>query len=368
MGKLEAYICSIYAFVPAVAFFCRFVVKEPLRIILFMIGAFFWLCSLLLTSVEWRLINILTVLPVWTLIVFVINQEIARILFFIVARKAYDGLTKLGTSNQIVIPEVELLAHSSRHTFSFVPGLPASVEKNDCPVHRTFNDVDVPYAYAMACSILIFLNAAWTILQWDSCYKFLQSKKNLNENGNVSAAVPLSKFWWLGLVFGIISHFINSSLSLLSIGGWHWYILGAQALLLFITTTNLNENGNVSAAVPLSKFWWLGLVFGIISHFINSSLSLLSIGGWHWYILGAQALLLLITTTVTMCIVGFKTPENWKTFFASPLYFSSRPSSAVIITTNNDEDDSVNRNSEIIHQPQHTNTSTSENNVAPEAV
>uniref|UniRef100_A0A914YGK9 Transmembrane protein n=1 Tax=Panagrolaimus superbus TaxID=310955 RepID=A0A914YGK9_9BILA len=336
MGKLEAYICSIYAFVPAVAFFCRFVAKEPLRIILFMIGAFFWLCSLLLTSVEWRLINILTSLPVWTLIIFVINQEIARILFFIVARKAYDGLTKLGTSNQIVIPEVELLAHSSRHTFSFVcglgfgtiacffsvanviadltidgvPGLPASVEKNDCPVHRTFDDVDVPYAYAMSCSILIFLNAAWTILQWDSCYKFLQSKKNLNRNGNSAAA---------------------------------------------------------AASVSLSKFWWFGLVFGIISHFVNSAFSLLSIGGWHWYILVAQALLLLITTTVTMCIVGFKTPENWKTFFASPLHFSQQPSSAVIIT-NNDEEDDVNRNNEIIHQPQNINITTSGNNVAPEAV
>uniref|UniRef100_A0AC35GMU7 Uncharacterized protein n=1 Tax=Panagrolaimus sp. PS1159 TaxID=55785 RepID=A0AC35GMU7_9BILA len=313
MGKLEAYICSIYAFVPAVAFFCRFVAKEPLRIILFMIGAFFWLCSLLLTSVEWRLINIFISLPILTLIVFVINQEISRVLFFIVARKAYDGLTKLGTSNQIVIPEVELLAHSSRHTFSFVcglgfgtiacffsianviadltidgvPGLPASVEKNDCPIHRTFDDVDVPYAYAMACSILIFLNAAWTILQWDSCYKFLQSRKNKNENGRI--------------------------------------------------------NGEIAADVPLEKF---------------------CIGGWHWYILSAQALLLLITTTVTMFIVGFKAPQNWKTFFISPLYFKNRPSSAVIIT-NNDEDEQINRTNEIIHQP---STSELSNNVTPEAV
>jgi hypothetical protein len=334
MGKLEAYICSIYAFVPAVAFFCRFVAKEPLRIILFMIGAFFWLCSLLLTSVEWRLINIFISLPILTLIVFVINQEISRVLFFIVARKAYDGLTKLGTSNQIVIPEVELLAHSSRHTFSFVcglgfgtiacffsianviadltidgvPGLPASVEKNDCPIHRTFDDVDVPYAYALACSILIFLNAAWTILQWDSCYKFLQSRKNKNENGRI--------------------------------------------------------NGEITAAVPLEKFWWIGFVFSIISHFVNSLLSLLSIGGWHWYILSAQALLLLITAAVTMFIVGFNAPQNWKTFFISPLYFKNRPSSAVIIT-NNDEDEPMNRNNEIIHQP---STSELSNNVTPEAV
>lgn len=86
-------------------------------------------------------------------------------------------------------------------------------------MHRTFDDVDVPYAYAMACSILIFLNAAWTILQWDSCYKFLQSKKNPTENGSrgngngeVAAATPLSRYWWTGLVFGIISHFVNSAL------------------------------------------------------------------------------------------------------------------------------------------------------------
>jgi hypothetical protein len=328
MGKIEAWICASHAFLPAIAFFIRFVAKEPLRIILFMIGAFFWLCSLLVTSIEWRLINIFTSLPIWTLIVFVINQEIARVLFFVVARKAYDGLTKLGTSNRVVIPEVEILAHSSRHTFAFicglgfgslacffsianviadltidgVPGFPASVEKNNCPVHRTYDDVDVPYAYAMACSILVFLNAAWTILQWDSCFKFFQSKTN--------------------------------------------------------------KNGN-EAAVPLPKFWWLGFVFGIFSHFLNSALSLLSVGGWHWYILGAQALLLVITVTITMLIVGFKKPQNWKSFIISPWYFSRRPTSAVITSNkDDDENDSVNHN-EIIHQPQNSEMS---NNVVPEAV
>jgi hypothetical protein len=329
MGKIEAWICASHAFIPAIAFFIRFVAKEPLRIILFMIGAFFWLCSLLVTSVEWRLINIFTALPIWTLIVFVINQEIARVLFFVVARKAYDGLTKLGTSNKVVIPEVELLAHSSRHTFAFVcglgfgslacffsianviadltidgiPGFPASVEKNDCPIHRTYDDVDVPYAYAMACSLLVFLNAAWTILQWDSCFKFLQSKKH----------------------------------------------------------TNANE------AIPLPKFWWLGLIFGIISHFINSGLSLLSPGGWHWYVLVGQTILLIVTTAITMCVVGFKKPQNWKSFIISPWYFSRRPSSAVITSKNNiDEDENVVENhNEIIHQPQ---SSEIVNNVAPQAV
>lgn len=93
---------------------------------------------------------------------------------------------------------------------------------------------------------------------------------------------------------------------------------------------------------------------------------MLSIGGWHWYILSAQALLLLITTAVTMFIVGFKTPENWKTFFSSPLYFSCRPSSAVIITNNdeNEDDSTVTHNNEIFHQP----NSGISNNVAPEAV
>lgn len=38
MGRLEAWICFLYAFGPAIIFFIRFVAKEPLRIILYMIG------------------------------------------------------------------------------------------------------------------------------------------------------------------------------------------------------------------------------------------------------------------------------------------------------------------------------------------
>ena len=138
-----------------------------------------------------------------------------------------------------MIPEVELLSHSSRHTFAFicglgfgtiacffsvanviadltfdgVPGFPASVEKNDCPIHRSFDDVDVPYSFAAACSIVIFLNAAWTILQWDSCHKFLQAKNATDETADSNeTATALPKLWWLGIVFGVISHFLNSAL------------------------------------------------------------------------------------------------------------------------------------------------------------
>uniref|UniRef100_A0A7E4VPE4 Uncharacterized protein n=1 Tax=Panagrellus redivivus TaxID=6233 RepID=A0A7E4VPE4_PANRE len=255
MGKTDACICAAYAFAPAVIVFCRFVAKEPMRIILFMLGAFFWLCSLLLTSIIWRLIGTFYEAPTLiSVFIFVVNQEIARFLFFLFSQSAYDSLIKLGTSNRIIIPEIRLLGADSRHTFAFVcglgfgtitcffsvanvvadltmegvPGLPASLENGTYPGGRTYHDVDVPYAYANASSLLLFLNVCWTVLQWDSCHKYFSTAK-------ATPPTEVPSLWWLGMVFGIVSHFANTAISLLSPGGYHWYVLGGQAFIFAIS-------------------------------------------------------------------------------------------------------------------------------------
>uniref|UniRef100_A0AC34R4S4 Uncharacterized protein n=1 Tax=Panagrolaimus sp. JU765 TaxID=591449 RepID=A0AC34R4S4_9BILA len=265
MGKLEAWICIGYAFAPAIAFFIRFVAKEPLRIILYMIGAFFWLVSLLLTSLIWQVTRLIITTPIPILLIFIMNEEIARVLLFIVTRKAYDGLIKIGTSNKLIIPEIALLAHDSRHTLSFVcglgfgtlacffsvanviadmakdgiPGFPPAVENSKCPIHRTANDADVPFSYSIVGCLLIFLNACWTVMQWDSLHKFFKDKKlmevtNNPTNGEEESTEHENKHWWLGLVISVIAHVANSLLSVLSPGGWHWYVLIGHFIILGI--------------------------------------------------------------------------------------------------------------------------------------
>jgi len=291
MGRLEAWICACYAFAPAIVFFIRFVSKEPLRIILFMIGAFFWLVSLLFTSIEWQLTKLLTSSSIVILLVFILNQEIARVLFFLFARKAYDGLIKLGTSNKLIIPEIALLAHDSRHTFSFVcgfgfgamacffsvanviadmskdgiPGFPPALEKSQCSVHRTTADAAVPFAYSIAGTIVVFLNVCWTVLQWDSLHKFVRSKRLMNSEMNQN-----------------------------------------------VNGQEDNQEGNA-----LPSYWWLGIIASFVGHIANSLLSTLSPGGKHWYILSAQFILLLICVALTLCVTGFKQPESWTVFITS---------------------------------------------------
>ncbi|XP_042306226.1 gamma-secretase subunit Aph-1b-like [Sceloporus undulatus] len=45
--------CALVAFGPALALFLLTVVSDPLRVIILVAGAFFWLASLLLSSLTW---------------------------------------------------------------------------------------------------------------------------------------------------------------------------------------------------------------------------------------------------------------------------------------------------------------------------
>ncbi|CDR01249.1 unnamed protein product [Oncorhynchus mykiss] len=45
--------CTFIAFGPAIALFLFTIARDPLRVIFLIAGAFFWLCSLLLSSLVW---------------------------------------------------------------------------------------------------------------------------------------------------------------------------------------------------------------------------------------------------------------------------------------------------------------------------
>jgi len=56
MTMLFAISCFLTAFTPSIVIFHQFVAKDPLRVILSVLGAFFWLVSLLLSALLWKLV------------------------------------------------------------------------------------------------------------------------------------------------------------------------------------------------------------------------------------------------------------------------------------------------------------------------
>ncbi|XP_043271290.1 gamma-secretase subunit Aph-1 [Venturia canescens] len=105
--------CAFLAFGPPLAMFTFTVSAEPIRIIILIASAFFWLISLLFSSALWYAVvplqNQLTIGLVFS----VFFQEAFRYLLYWVLRKAEKGLEKVTTAH----------VADSRHIFAYVCGL-----------------------------------------------------------------------------------------------------------------------------------------------------------------------------------------------------------------------------------------------------
>ncbi|VDM58899.1 unnamed protein product [Angiostrongylus costaricensis] len=188
MGVCLTIACYLITFSPSAALFCRFVAKDPLRIILFVLGAFFWLASLLLSSFIWLAISMLgDALPI-TLVCSIFLQDAARIFYFWLLKKAQRGLNKItrpGTTS--IAPGVSDL-HNARHMLALVCGLgmgvmaalvltmnvfaefagpgtiglPRAMEINNRDVKTA--GTQLPLYYALSGCLTCLFNVVWTIM------------------------------------------------------------------------------------------------------------------------------------------------------------------------------------------------------------
>ncbi|XP_059581420.1 gamma-secretase subunit Aph-1b isoform X1 [Alligator mississippiensis] len=96
--------CTFIAFGPALGLFLLTVARDPLRIIILIAGAFFWLVSLLLSSLIWfiavkssdpRDAPLQKGLLIFGVMFSVLLQEAFRFLYYKLLRKAIEGLVAL---------------------------------------------------------------------------------------------------------------------------------------------------------------------------------------------------------------------------------------------------------------------------------
>ncbi|OXU26351.1 hypothetical protein TSAR_015253 [Trichomalopsis sarcophagae] len=113
MTVMDFFGCALLAFGPPLAMFTFTIAIEPIRIIILIASAFFWLISLLLSSTLWYAIVPLRSYLSIGLIYSVVFQEIFRFLLYKVLRKAEKGLEKVTTAH----------VADSRDIFAYVCGL-----------------------------------------------------------------------------------------------------------------------------------------------------------------------------------------------------------------------------------------------------
>jgi len=120
MTVMEFWGCSFIAFGPPLALFIFTIACDPLRIIISMASAFFWLLALLLSSLLWFAVPPLQDELAFGLVFSVLFQELIRGGFYIVLRKADEGLQKMSQQEGV---EGGMTLVNNKHLMAYVSGL-----------------------------------------------------------------------------------------------------------------------------------------------------------------------------------------------------------------------------------------------------
>lgn len=122
MTVKEFYGCAFLAFGPPVAMFLFTIVQDPVRIIILIAAAFFWLLSLLLSSLLWFAVVPLQKHLLFGMVCSVLFQEGFRYIIYRILRKAEHGLMKITEDSATLIDNKHILAYVSGLGFGIISG------------------------------------------------------------------------------------------------------------------------------------------------------------------------------------------------------------------------------------------------------
>jgi len=117
MTYCEFFGCAFIAFGPPVAMFIFTIARDPMKVIILMASAFFWLLALLFSSALWAAVYPLKETLAFGLAFAVIFQELFRFVIYIILRKAEEGLQK------VAVGEDKISIATNKHVLGYVAGL-----------------------------------------------------------------------------------------------------------------------------------------------------------------------------------------------------------------------------------------------------
>lgn len=234
----------LLAFSPAFAIFYKFIIADPLRIILFAFGAFFWLLSLLFSSLLWFILVPLRGKLFIFVIFSILIQELSRITLFVLIKRAQRGLSFMAASDHHKHGVHTL--YNARHMLAVVcgigmgtmaayfaiinvvadfwgegtVGLPATVPEisEQFEVKLNVEDQYFPITYAISACFLTLCHVFWTIVLWDACHKEGKNSK-----------------WWKNVLFVFLSHLTFSGSSFLNQLGYPVLVLCMQFCIMLLS-------------------------------------------------------------------------------------------------------------------------------------
>ncbi|XP_027583823.1 gamma-secretase subunit APH-1A [Pipra filicauda] len=178
MGAAVFFGCAAIAFGPAAALVLLTVAAEPLRVIVLVAGAFFWLLSLLAASLLWAVSVQLSGREDAALLLpgaaaAVLLQELCRFACFKLLKKADEGLATLSEDGRSPI-SLRQMAYVSGLSFGIISGvfsivntLVDSAGPGTVGIHG-----DSPYYFitsAFLTMALVLLHTFWGVIFFDAC-------------------------------------------------------------------------------------------------------------------------------------------------------------------------------------------------------
>jgi len=178
--------CAFTAFGPALAMFVLTIAHDPVRVIILILSAFFWLLSLLLSSLLWFAVVPLKDTLAFGLVFSVLFQETFRVLIYLLLRKA-DAFMKKITENE------DTHIFDNRHILSYVVGLGFGMMSGAFSMVNVLADSIGPgtiglmdntpkdffMVSAVLCLCMILLNTCWGVIAFDALDKKKVAKPNL---------------------------------------------------------------------------------------------------------------------------------------------------------------------------------------------
>ncbi|XP_062869988.1 gamma-secretase subunit Aph-1b-like [Trichomycterus rosablanca] len=199
--------CAFIAFGPAFSLFIFTIAKDPLRVIILIAGAFFWLLSLLLSSLIWFIAvkasntddgKVQKGLLIFGVIFSVLLQEVFRFAYYRLLRKANEGLAAISDDDASPV-SVRQMAYVAGLGFGIISGAfsminilsdslgPGTVGLNGGSQYYFITSAFMTLA-------LTLLHTFWGVVFFDGCEK---------------------SRWWV-IVVVVCLHLLVSGLSLLN--------------------------------------------------------------------------------------------------------------------------------------------------------
>jgi len=162
--------CALTAYGPALSLFLLTIASDPVKIIILILSAFFWLLALLLSSILWKIVGSFTDQIVIGLVFSVVFQETFRFLIYLLLRKADAYLKKLTENEETqIFANKHILAYVvglgfglMSGAFSLVNVLAASLGPGTLGFHGEPHNFFIVSAIMTLCMIL--LNTAWGVI------------------------------------------------------------------------------------------------------------------------------------------------------------------------------------------------------------